>query len=130
MMLRNKLVLLIPALLLPLSAYSQSNIQWSKTEKKYRTLIDNMKVYYEPEKIKKDGDTVSFKTYRSSDPANPDEAGNYVINCSTQEFVSLNAKGEPLEPPMRVLPGEQLHPIGNKLCDWGPGFIRKLIRDS
>lgn len=127
MTLRKKLVLLIPALLLPAAGWCQSNIQWSNPDKKYRTLIENMKVYYEPDNVKEDGDTVSFKTYRSADPANQDEAGHYVINCKTQEFVSLNKKGEPLEPPMQVLPGEQIYPIGKKLCDWGPGFIRRML---
>ena len=127
MTLHKKLVILIPALLLPLAGWCEGEIKWSNPDKKYRTLIENMKVYYDADNVKQDGDTVAFKTYLSSDPANQDQVGSYVIHCKTQEFVSLNAKGEPMEPPVQILPGEKMYPIGKKLCDWGPGFIKRML---
>ena len=130
MTLRRKLVLLIPALLLPLAGWCDGDYKWSNPDKKFRSLIETMKVYYEPENTKRDGDTVALKTYRSSDPANQDLAGSYVLNCKTQEFVSLNKNGEPLGPPSKVLPSETMYPIGQKLCDWGPSLLRKLWNDS
>lgn len=130
MITRNQLALLIPALLLPLAGWCQGDIKWGNSEKKYRSQVENMKVYYEPENIKQDGDIVSFKIYRTSDPANQDQVGSYAINCKTQEFVSMNKDGESLGPPTQVFPGEKMYPIGKKLCDWGPSLIRKIWKDS
>ena len=86
-----------------------------------------MKAYYEPEKVEHSGDTYSFTLYRSGAPTASDEIGRYVINCETREFVSV-VKGN-TSTPTRLLAGEELYPIGKKLCDWDPRSIFNKLLD-
>lgn len=100
---------------------------WNETTRQYRTPVDGMKTFYEPEAVTKDGDAVYFRMYSSHDPATREEGVEYSINCNTQEFTS---KAGEWKPPTRVLPGERMYPIAKKLCEWGSGFgsgIKKLF---
>lgn len=120
-------LLLGAALLLPSLALAQAAVQWGSSDKpSARQDIEGMKTYYEPEKVKQDGNVFSFSLFRSSTPAANDEVGRYVINCETREFVSV-IKGQ-ATPPTRLIAGEELYPIGKKLCDWDKkGFFQKLM---
>ena len=91
-----------------------------------RTPVDGMKTYYEPDGVKKNGEILSFTMYSSANPAVKGEETEYTINCATQEISTKQGKSERTQP-YRVLAGEQQYPIGKKLCDWGPGFWKKLM---
>lgn len=108
------------AVLLPSLALAQgNNVQWGSSEKEYRHPVEGMKGYYEPEKVSRDGDVVSFKIYRSANPAVTGVVGEYMVNCYTKELVTME-DGKPT-PPMKLLAGESLYPISAKLCEWGDG---------
>jgi len=104
---------------MPSLSAAQGNVQWGSSDKPYRQPADGMKGYYEPEKVTRDGDVVSFKVYRSADPVVPDEVGSYMVNCDTREYATVD-KGKPTKP-MKLLAGEQLYSISAKLCEWGDG---------
>lgn len=110
---------LLLALLIPTLAMADDKVQWGSSDKAYRYPMDGMKGYFEPTKVKKDGDVVSFTVYRSADPAVPDEVGRYMVNCETKEYAAVE-KGQP-SAPMKLLAGEQLYPMSAKFCEWGDG---------
>jgi len=116
------------ALLLPAVALAQQPVPWGSSEKPAaRESIGGMKTYYEPEKVVHNGSVFSFTLYRSSIPAAADEAGRYMINCETREVVSV-VRGQ-TTPPARLIAGEELYPIGKKLCEWDQKSIFKKIFD-
>lgn len=94
--------------------------------KPMRTQVDGMKTFYEPDAVKKEGEVLSFKMYPSYDPMSKVAGTEYSINCKTQE-ISIRQKSGEWDKPFRVLAGEQLYPIAKKMCDWGPGFWKKLM---
>ncbi|MBS1190023.1 MAG: hypothetical protein H6R10_1815 [Rhodocyclaceae bacterium] len=118
-MIRKTAPVFLLAFLLPSLAMAQGAVQWGSSDKPYRQPANGMKGYYEPEKVTRDGDTVSFKIYRSADPVVPDELGNYTVNCDTREYVTTE-KGK-ATPPMKLLAGEQIYPMAAKFCEWGDG---------
>lgn len=124
----NPAPLLILALVLPTLALAQQAVPWgSSAQPTPRESIEGMKTYYEPAKVERNGEVVSFTLYRSSTPAAADEAGRYLINCETRELVSI-VKGK-TTPPARLIAGEALYPIGKKLCEWDPQSIFKKVFD-
>ena|ERR1035437_6482016 len=126
-MIKKIALLFVSAIFLQSTTLAQESVQWGNTEKPaIRQPIEGMKAYYEPEKVEHDGDTYSFTLYRVGTPSASDEMGRYVINCETREFVST-IKGK-TTPPYRLLAGEELYPIGKKLCDWDQrGLFNKLL---
>ena len=119
---------LVAALFLQSAAFAQQAVQWGSSDKAAaRQSIEGMKLYYEPEKVQSNDAVRSFTLYRSSSPSVPDEAGRYMINCDTREIVSVvNGQNTP---PSRLIAGEELYPIGKKLCDWDQKSIFKKIFD-
>lgn len=119
--------LVLLALLMPALALAQGAVQWGSTDKPYRHPVDGMKGYYEPEKIARNGDVVSFKVYRSADPVVPDLVGSYMVNCETREYATVE-NGKPTNP-MKLLAGEALYPISAKLCEWpdGKGYFKQFF---
>lgn len=124
-MTRKPLVFL--ALLMPALAIAQGTVQWGSTDKPYRNPLDGMKGYYEPEKVARNGDVVSFTVYRSADPVVPDVIGKYMVNCETREYATVEA-GKPTSP-MKLLPGEQLYAVSAKFCEWsdGKGYFKQFF---
>lgn len=108
-------------------AFADESVQWDGSEKPAaRQPVDGMKAYYEPEKVEHNGDAYSFTLYRSGTSTVSDETGRYTINCETREFVSV-VKGQ-TTPPYKLLPGDELYPIGKKLCEWEKkNFLRKFF---
>jgi len=93
--------------------------RWGEAAKPMRTPVEGMKTFYEPEAVKKDEEVVYFRMYTTRDPATREEGVEYSINCKTEEFSS---KAGEWKKPVRILPGEQMYPMGKKLCDWGSGI--------
>jgi len=93
--------------------------RWGDSAKPMRTPVEGMKTYYEPEAVKKDDEVVYFRMYATRDPAMREEGIEYSINCKTEEFSS---KAGDWKKPVRILPGEQMYPLGKKLCGWGSGI--------
>lgn len=114
-----KLALFLLAASLPAIGHCDGKPQWGETAKTMRTPVDGMKTFYDPEAVKKDDEVVSFRMYATRDPAAREEGIEYSINCKTEEFSS---KAGEWKKPVRVLPGEQMYPIGKKLCGWGSGI--------
>lgn len=101
---------------------AEGNVKWGSTEKAYRTPAEGMRGYYEPDNVSRDGEVISFKIYRSADPAVQDILGSYMVNCDTKELVTIE-KGQPT-PPMKLLAGEQLYSVSAKFCEWSKkGFL-------
>lgn len=116
-MIQKPALLFVFAIVLPSLALAQESVQWGNSEKPAaRQSVEGMKAYYEPEKVEHNGDIYSFTLYRSSTPAVSDELGRYKINCETREFVSVTKSQS--TPPSKLLPGDELYPIGKKLCEW------------
>ena len=116
-MIQKPALLFAFAIFLQPLAFAQESVQWGSSEKPaVRQSIDGMKMFYEPAKVEHNGDVYSFTLYRSGTPTVSDEAGRYMINCETREFVSVT-NGQS-SPPSKLLPGEELYPIGKKLCEW------------
>lgn len=126
-MMRKSVPVLCLALLAPSFALAQgAGVQWGSSEKPYRQPAEGMKGYFEPEKITRDGDVVSFTVYRSANPAVTDEIGSYMVNCDTREYATVE-KGQ-ATPPVKLLAGEQLYPISKQLCEWdGKSFLHKFF---
>jgi len=127
-MIRKQLLILATALLLPSVAPAQQSVPWGSSDKPAaRQSIGGMKTYYEPEKVTQDGSVFSFTLYRSGTPGAADEAGRYMINCETRELVSV--VGGKATSPARLIAGEEIYPIGKKLCEWDQKSIFKKIFD-
>lgn len=127
-MIRKPALILVSALLLAPAAFAQQGVQWGSSDKPSpRQDIPGMKVFYEPGKVQVDGSVQSFALYRSSTPGAADETGRYMINCETREIVTV-VNGKP-GAPSRLIAGEELYPIGKKLCDWDQPSIFKKIFD-
>lgn len=126
-MIRKAAPAFLLAFLLPTLAVAQGAVQWGSSDKPYRHPVDGMKGYYEPEKVSRNGEVVSFKIYRSADPVVPDVVGSYMVNCETREYAVVD-QGKPSNP-MKLLAGEQLYPISAKLCEWGDGkgFLKNFF---
>ena len=126
-MMQKPILLLITSLCLHSLAHAQQSVPWGSSDKPAaRQGIEGMKSYYEPDKVQRDGSVVSFTLYRSGVPTAADEVGRYKINCETREFISV--VGERATPPSRIIAGEELYPIGKKLCEWDPqSFFKKLF---
>jgi len=125
-MIQKQMLIFAAALLLPSVAPAQQPVPWGSSDKPAaRQYIDSMKAYYEPEKVEHNGSVFSFTLYRSSTPGATDETGRYMINCETREVVSV-VKGQ-ATPPSRLIAGEELYPIGKKLCEWDQKSIFKKI---
>jgi hypothetical protein len=127
-MIRKAAPILLLAVLIPsLSQAGDDNVQWGSSDKAYRHPVDGMKGYYEPDKIGRKGDVVSFKVYRSANPSVPGLVGDYMVNCETREMVTVE-DGKPTQP-MKLLAGEQLYPISAKLCEWpdGKGYFKQFF---
>ena len=127
-MIRKMAPAFLLAALIPTLSHAQGNdVQWGSSEKAYRHPVDGMKGYYEPEKVSRNGDVVSFKIYRSANPAVTGLVGDYMVNCDTRELVTLE-DGKPT-PPMKLLAGESLYPISAKLCEWpdGKGYFKQFF---
>ena len=118
---------LVTAIFLHNAALAQQSVQWGSSEKTTaRQDIAGMKTYYEPDKVEHNGSVFSFALYRSGTPGARDEVGRYMINCETRELVSI--VGAQTSPPARLLAGEEMYPIGKKLCDWDQtSFFKKLL---
>ncbi len=118
-----KLIFFLLLLILPGIAHCDDKPLWGASEKPMRTPVESMKTFYEPEAVKKVEDVVYFRMYATRDPAARDAGIEYSINCKTEEFSSRNGDWKK---PVRILPGEQMYPIGKKLCDWGSGLGTSL----
>ncbi len=120
------LLVLVATLLLQIPALAQQSPQWGSSNRAARQDIEGMKTYYEPDKVERNGNVVSFALYRSSNPAAADEVGRYMINCETRELATV--VGGQASPPARLIAGEELYPIGKKLCEWDQkSFFKKLL---
>ena len=126
-MIQERALLVVAAFLLPSFALAQQSVQWGSSDKpSARQSIEGMKTYYEPEKVVHDGNVFTFSLYRSSAAGVADEAGRYMINCETRELATV-VNGQPSSP-ARLIAGEELYPIGKKLCEWDQkGFFKKLF---
>ncbi len=117
---------LVSTVLLQSMALAQQSPQWGSSNRPARQDIEGMKTYYEPDKVQQNGSVYSFTLYRSSNPAVSDEAGRYMINCETRELVTV-VGGQP-SPPARLIAGEEIYPIGRKLCEWDQkSFFKKIF---
>ena len=122
-----RLAFILLAAALPASAHGDDKPQWGVAAKTLRVPVDGMKTFYDPEAVKKDEEVVYFRMYSTRDPATREEGVEYSINCKTEEFSS---KAGEWRKPVRVFPGEQMYPIGKKLCGWGSGIgtsLRKIF---
>jgi hypothetical protein len=128
-MIRKTALILASALLLPSLAFAQgAAVQWGSSDKPAaRQGIDGMKAFYEPAKVQQTGDVYAFTLYRSGTPSAGDELGRYMINCSTRELVTV-VNGQP-SAPTQLIAGEEIYPIGKKLCDWDQKSLFKKIFD-
>ena len=126
-MMQKPILLLITSLCLHSLAHAQQSVPWGSSDKPAaRQGIEGMKSYYEPDKVQRDGSVVSFALYRSSTPGAADQLGRYQINCETREFVSVTDGHA--SAPSKLIFGDELFPIGKKLCDWDQkGFFKKLF---
>jgi hypothetical protein len=127
-MIRKSALLFASGLCLASLAIAQPSVQWGSAARPVaaRQAIEGMKTFYEPEKVEKNGSVQSVTLYRSASPGAADEAGRYMINCDTREVVTV-VKGQ-ATPPVRVIAGEELYPLGKKLCDWDPkSFFKKIL---
>ena len=125
-MMLKPLLFVVSTVLLQSPALAQQPAQWGSSNRPTRQDIEGMKTYYEPDKVKQDGSVHSFTLYRSSNPAVSDEAGRYMINCETRELVTI--VGGQASPPARLIAGEELYPIGRKLCEWDQkSFFKKIF---
>jgi len=79
-----------------------------------RTKVEGSPYFIDEAAVKTKSDVASFKLYTSDDPRDPGTES--TLNCETREFSARN--GEQWSPPARVLAGEQLYPLGKKLCGW------------
>jgi len=123
-----KLLLLFSICLLPVAGYCDGNNSWGKSEQKTRSPVEGMSTYYEPEALKKDDNTFSFKMYTSYDPTSSDAGVEYKINCETQEFTNKTAND--WKQPERIFPGEQIYPFAKKICEWNsPGFFGRIKKE-
>lgn len=115
----KKALVALFALLMPGLAMAQGAVQWGSSEKAYRQPVEGMKGYYEPRKVSYDYEAgvVSFTVFRFADPAVPDEVGAYLVNCETHEYATVEKGRAPR--PEKLLPGESLHLIASRLCNWG-----------
>ena len=118
--------LLASALLIPVVGYCESGVKWGASDKQTRAPIAGMKTYYEPESVKKDNDVLTIKTYVSDDPADKTEAEQYSINCETHESSTKAVSAGEWQKPARLFAGEALYPLARELCEWGPGFWKRL----
>ncbi len=116
--------------LLPAQANAQSGPQWgAAADKPARLQADGLKLYYDPEKVVKDGDMATVALYATFDPANTRVVEEYAFNCSSHEVAQAITQGgiKQWQKPTPLLPGETLYKLASKLCDWGPGFWKKLL---
>lgn len=109
-------------------ACAQQSVPWGSSEKAAaRQSIEGMKTYYEPDRVEHNGSVFSFALYRSSMPGAADEVGRYMINCETRELVVV-VKGQ-ASAPARLIAGEEIYPIGKKLCEWDQKSLFKKVFD-
>ncbi len=109
--------------------FCESGTQSTIESRPMRASVDGMKAYYEPDNVKKSDDKVTFKIYSSPDPTAKGEGDEYSINCSTHEMSSREVSRGKREwsQPSALIAGESMYPLAKKLCDWGPGFWKKLM---
>jgi hypothetical protein len=126
-MINKPLLAIALAMVLPSLASAQQNVASGAPAKPAaRELVPGMRSYYEPERVQREGDRVSFTLYRSAVPATPDALDKFQIDCQTRE-AAVVIEGQATQP-ARVLAGEALYPIGKKLCEWDPkGFFQRLL---
>lgn len=128
-MTRRLMAALLCATTLPTIALAQASVQWSSADappSAARESVPGHKKYFEPEKIKKNGEIVSFSLYRSQTPGANDALGEYMINCASREFVTVT-KGQASEP-MKILAGEEFYAVGKRFCEWDQkGFFSSFF---
>lgn len=108
------------AIALVASGLAAANPQSAERE----TLL-GMRSYFEPQRAQRDGSTVTFGLFRSGVPDAADEIARYQLNCESREVGVVGKPGDS----WKVLAGEDLYPVGKKLCEWdGKGFMEKLLK--
>jgi hypothetical protein len=130
----RSLILLASFLILPVAGFCQDapKVQWGKSTeevaKSQRVQVESGRGYYEPDALKKEGDTISFRVFKSFDSSLKDAGVNYLINCSSQEISSAVGEGPSAQwkTPVRMLAGEPFYTFAKNQCGWGPGFGAKI----
>lgn len=126
----SRVFLLGLALMSPVLGFCQdaSKAPWGKSTeeivKTQRLQVESGRGYYEPDALKKEGDLITFKVFKSFDPSAKDVGVSYAINCASEEISSAMGDGPNAQwkTPVRMLAGEPFYSFAKKQCGWGPGF--------
>ena len=114
-----------------LPAWALAEPQWgSSTEQTTRAQVVGGKGYYDTDKVAKEGNVIRLKLYATASMSDTRVTEEVAINCETRETARLKsgaaAGKEVWEAPTPLLAGEALYATARTLCEWGPGFFKRM----
>lgn len=124
-----RLLLISTISALTLVSHAEDTPKWGSTtaDATPRAPLEGTALFYNPEKVTKEAGTVSFLAYKNPTATAGDDGTEYLFNCSTHEYTTRAGGKGSWAAPTHLVSGEALYPVAHKLCDWGPGFFKKLL---
>lgn len=114
------------AVLLPFSALAaEDTTRWEGEGNTLRTRASDTRLYFDAEKVERDGKLIRFKLYASETPSDQRVLEEVTLNCDTHEMVRTPAGSKPAEP-SKLFAGEAIYGTARELCGWGAGFWKRL----
>lgn len=120
-MTKSKFMLLTCIILLLSSAVSTA----AEEVQDVRTRASNTQLYFDAGKIVREEETIRFKLYASTSPADQRVVEEVTLNCESHEM-SRAAPGSKPPALSKIFAGEALYDTARQLCGWGAGFWKRL----